>query len=248
MRLISWNVNGLKAIIKKGFIDTIKSFDADILMFQEIKTDKIPEELKDLGYEIIIFPSKVKGYSGTMTMTRVEPLSVILGLGKEEFDNEGRVITLELPEFYVINAYFPNAGGAELKRLDFKLSFNREFERFVLSLKKPVIACGDFNVAHQEIDIARPKENEGYAGFTKEEREWFSHFLELGFMDTYRLFVKEGGHYSWWSYRFHAREKNIGWRIDYCVVSKELEKRVKKADILEKVMGSDHAPILLEIS
>ncbi|MDT7901720.1 MAG: exodeoxyribonuclease III [Acidianus sp.] len=246
MRLISWNVNGLKAIMSKGFIDIIKSFNADILMFQEIKTDVIPLDLQSLGYEIYVFPAKRKGYSGTMTMTRIHPISVSYGLGKEEYDSEGRVIILEYPEYYVINTYFPNAGEG-LKRLDFKLSFNRDFEKFVTSLKKPCIICGDFNVAHQEIDIARPKDNVNHAGFTPQEREWFSHFLSLGYVDTYRIFVKEGGHYSWWSYRFHAREKNIGWRIDYCVVSESLKSKVIKADILEKVMGSDHAPILLEI-
>ncbi|ARM74868.1 exodeoxyribonuclease III [Acidianus manzaensis] len=246
MKIISWNVNGLKAIINKGFVDIIKEFNADVLMFQEIKSSTVPLDLQTLGYQIYIFPAKKKGYSGTMTLSRVNPISVKYGIGIDAYDDEGRVITLEFQDFYVINTYFPNA-GEELKRLDFKLAFDKDFEKYVLSLNKPCIICGDFNVAHEEIDIARPKDNVNHAGFTPQEREWMTHFLSLGFTDTYRIFVKEGGHYSWWSYRFHAREKNIGWRIDYCVVSKSLEKRVKRADILEKVMGSDHAPILLEI-
>ncbi|AWR96395.1 exodeoxyribonuclease III [Acidianus sulfidivorans JP7] len=247
MRIISWNVNGLKAIMNKGFIDIVKSFDADILMFQEIKTSVVPLDLQSIGYQIFVFPAKKKGYSGTMTLSRINPISVKYGIGVEDFDNEGRTITLEFQDYYVINSYFPNA-GEELKRLDFKLEFDKKFEEYVLGLNKPCIICGDFNVAHEEIDIARPKDNVNHAGFTPQERQWFSHFLTLGFIDTYRMFVKEGGHYSWWSYRFHAREKNIGWRIDYCVISKALESRVKKADILEKIQGSDHAPILLEIS
>ncbi|AWR94150.1 exodeoxyribonuclease III [Acidianus brierleyi] len=246
MKLLSWNVNGLRAAIGKGIVNTIKSLDYDVLMFQEVRSDSIPLDFQTLPYEIYIFPSKKKGYSGTMTLTRIKPISVKYGIGVEDFDEEGRTITLEFNDFYVINSYFPNAGEG-LKRLDFKLRFNSEFEKFVLSLNKPCIICGDFNVAHEEIDIARPKDNVNHAGFTPQEREWMTHFLSLGFVDTFRLFVKEGGHYSWWSYRFHAREKNIGWRIDYCVVSEKLKNRVKRAEILEKIMGSDHAPVILEI-
>ncbi|EZQ11097.1 exodeoxyribonuclease III [Candidatus Acidianus copahuensis] len=246
MRIISWNINGLKAIIGKGFLEFIKETNADIYLFQEVKSDIVPIDLQFSDYSIYLNPAKKRGYSGTMTLTKIKPISVKYGLGEEQYDSEGRVITAEFEDFYVINVYFPNAGEG-LKRLDFKLSFNKAFENYVLSLNKPIIACGDFNVAHEEIDIARPKENIEHAGFTPQEREWFSHFLSLGFIDTFRMFIKEGGHYSWWSYRFHAREKNIGWRIDYCIVSKSLNKKVRKSDILGSIIGSDHAPIILEI-
>ncbi|NON63390.1 exodeoxyribonuclease III [Acidianus sp. RZ1] len=246
MRIISWNINGLKAIIGKGFLEFIKETNADIYLFQEVKSDIVPIDLQFSDYSIYLNPAKKRGYSGTMTLTKIKPISVKYGLGEEQYDSEGRVITAEFEDFYVINVYFPNAGEG-LKRLDFKLSFNKAFENYVLSLNKPLIVCGDFNVAHEEIDIARPKENIEHAGFTPQEREWFSHFLSLGFIDTFRMFIKEGGHYSWWSYRFHAREKNIGWRIDYCIVSKSLNKKVRKSDILGSIIGSDHAPIILEI-
>ncbi|WP_048057457.1 exodeoxyribonuclease III [Metallosphaera cuprina] len=248
MKILSWNVNSLKSAIAKGLMEIIKSEEYDVLMFQEIKTNQLPLDFQSLPYRAYINPSKQKrGYSGTLTLTRIEPISVTYGIGKEEFDVEGRVISTEFKSMFVINVYFPNAGEG-LKRLDFKLRFNRAFQEYVASLGKPSVICGDFNVAHEEIDIARPKDNVNHAGFTPEERKWFHEFLLSGFVDTFRLFVKEPGHYSWWSYRFHAREKNIGWRIDYCVVSKELESKVKKAEILEKVMGSDHAPVTVEIS
>ncbi|KUO92475.1 MAG: exodeoxyribonuclease III [Thermocladium sp.] len=246
MKLLSWNVNGLRAAMGKGLIDIVRSGEYDILMFQEIRTSEVPLDFQVSGYETYVFPAKRSGYSGTMTLTRLKPLSVKYGLGIEEFDAEGRVITLELSDLYVINVYFPNA-GEELRRLDFKLRFDDAFEEFLLNLNKPVIACGDFNVAHEERDIARPKDNLHHAGFTVEERERFSRLLAKGFLDTYRLFVQEGGHYTWWSYRFHAREKNIGWRIDYCIASQSLRGRIRRADILDKVMGSDHAPVILEI-
>ena len=247
MKLLSWNVNGLKNAMKKGpLIDLVKSNEYDVLMFQEIKTDKVPEELENLGYEVIINPAKQKGYSGVMTLTRLKPKSVELGIGVEEFDSEGRIISMEFDDYYIINVYFPNAGEG-LKRLDFKLRFDEAFERYALSKGKPLIICGDFNVAHTELDLARPKENVNHAGFTPQEREWFDKFLKLGFVDTFRMFVKEGGHYTYWTYRFHAREKNIGWRIDYCVVSESLKEKVRASKILKDVMGSDHAPIVLEI-
>ncbi|MCY0861272.1 MAG: exodeoxyribonuclease III [Metallosphaera prunae] len=246
MKILSWNVNGLKAILGKGLLDLVKKQEYDILMFQEVKSSQLPIDFQLLPYRSYLYPAKKKGYSGTLTLTRIEPISAKYGIGDEEFDSEGRVIALEFQKVYVINVYFPNA-GEELKRLDFKLRFNQRFHEFVKNLGKPCVICGDFNVAHEEIDIARPKDNVNHAGFTPEERKWFHEFLASGFVDTFRMFVKEGGHYSWWSYRFHAREKNIGWRIDYCVVSKELEKHVKKAEILDKVMGSDHAPVTLEL-
>lgn len=247
MKVISWNVNGLKSIIKKGFVDFIdKKFD--YIMLQEIKTNKVPNEIQKLKYNAYIFPAKRNGYSGTMILSSEKPLSVNYGIQEKEFDDEGRVITLELPKFYLIDVYFPNS-KPDLSRLNFKLDFDEKFLEYCegLRIKKPVIIGGDFNVAHEEIDIARPKENEHSAGFTKEEREWFSTFLDYGYIDTFRIFTKEGGHYSWWDYKFRARERNVGWRIDYIVVSSEIKDKVKKSEILDKQLGSDHAPVYAEI-
>lgn len=244
MRFLSWNVNGLRSALGKGILGIIK--DYDVVMFQEVKSDVVPLDFQFLPYYVYLFPARKRGYSGTMTLSRQAPLSFRYGIGREEFDSEGRVITLEFPDFYVVNAYFPNSGEG-LRRLQFKLSFDEAFQEFVGSLRKPLVVCGDFNVAHEEIDIARPEENEDHAGFTREEREWFHKFLLSGFVDTFRMFVKEGGHYSWWSYRTKARERNVGWRIDYCLVSAELAGRVRRANILEDVMGSDHAPITLQL-
>jgi len=241
--LLSWNVNSFRTAMNKGLLELINSQEYDVLMFQEVKTSQAP---LGLPYKVFLNPGKKKGYSGVMTLTRVEPISVSYGMGIPEFDDEGRMITTEFHEFNVINVYFPNA-GENLKRLEFKLKFDEAFEDYLSSLSKPSVICGDFNVAHEEIDIARPKDNVNHAGFTPQEREWFHKIIGKGFVDTYRMFVSEGGHYSWWSYRFHAREKNIGWRIDYCLVDGRLKDRVKKADILEKVTGSDHAPVTLDI-
>ncbi len=248
MELVSWNVNGIRSALKKGLLQFVNSEKYDVILLQEIKADKPPIEFSQ-KYKAYINPAKRKGYSGTMTLTKTEPLSVSYGIGIDKYDQEGRVITTEFKDFYVINVYFPNAQHG-LVRLDYKLDFNDEFEKFTEKLrkKKPVIIGGDFNVAHEEIDIARPKDNVNNPGFTPQERDWMTHFLSLGYIDTYRMFVKEGGHYSWWTYRFNARAKNIGWRIDYFVVSKELENRVKKADILKDVYGSDHAPVYLYIA
>ncbi len=248
MRLVSWNVNGLRSALSKGLPDFISKGKYDVIMMQEIKTDSVPVTLHSLGYENFAFPSKKKGYSGTMSMSKTKPLSVKYGIDDQKFDDEGRTITLEYPEFFVINAYFPNSQHG-LTRLDFKMDFNNKLEAFSERLRKtkPVIICGDFNVAHTDIDIARPKDNENNPGFTKQERDWMTRFLQIGYIDTYRIFVKEGGHYSWWTYRFNARSRNIGWRIDYFVVSEELKNRIKSAEILEKVHGSDHAPVYLEI-
>ncbi|MCE4607421.1 MAG: exodeoxyribonuclease III [Caldisphaeraceae archaeon] len=242
MKVLTWNVNGLKSLINKGVPKEIFSYD--IVMFQEIKTDKVPEEMEKLGYSIYINSAKRKGYSGTLTLTKIDPIKVRYGIGNEEFDSEGRVISLEFNEFYVINAYFPNAQHG-LTRLDYKLKFNKAFEDFLGKLKKPKIICGDFNVAHKEIDIARPKDNVNNPGFTKQERDWMTSFLEKGYVDAFRIFHKEAGRYSWWTYRFHAREKNIGWRIDYCVVSQDIVHRIRDCDIMDKIYGSDHAPVYL---
>ncbi|QKQ99125.1 exodeoxyribonuclease III [Metallosphaera tengchongensis] len=246
MRILSWNVNGLRSALSKGLMDLVRKTSYDVLMFQEVKTNQIPIDFLAIPYKVFLNASRRKGYSGTLTLSNTEPISVKYGIGNEEFDSEGRVISLEFSSLYVINVYFPNS-GEELKRLEYKIRFNHEFQKFVTSLPKPAVICGDFNVAHEEIDIARPKENENHAGFTSQEREWFHQFLLSGFVDTYRLFVKEGGHYTWWSYRFHARERNVGWRIDYCLVSEELKSRVRKADILTDLTGSDHAPVTLDI-
>ena len=251
LKLVSWNVNGLRAAVKNGLADFIKENGADVLAFQEIKADKsqIPQQVQDLGYKLYANPAEKKGYSGTRSMTKSEPLNVVDGIGKSEFDSEGRVQTAEYEDFYFLNAYFPNSQRG-LERLDFKIDFDREIMKYVQNLRnrKPVILCGDFNVAHEEIDIARPKDNVNNAGFTKEEREWMTEFLSAGYSDTYRKFTTEGGHYSWWSYMFNARAKNVGWRIDYFVASGEIENKVGSSKILEDVRGSDHAPLEMNLN
>lgn len=249
MLLLSWNVNGIRSVVKKGLLPLINSSKYDVLMFQEVKSDILPLGLHMDGYFPFMFPSKAKkGYSGTMTLSKIAPKSVIYGIGDERFDKEGRVLTLELHDFYLINAYFPNS-RRDLSRLQFKLEFNDKILRFAEELrkKKPIIMCGDFNVAHEDIDLARPKENAENAGFTKVERDWFTMLLKTGYIDTYRIFIKEGGHYTWWTYRADARSRNIGWRIDYFVVSKELTSKIKGADIMKDVYGSDHVPIYIKI-
>ncbi|MEM3190924.1 MAG: exodeoxyribonuclease III [Candidatus Parvarchaeota archaeon] len=248
MKILSWNVNGMRSAWGKGLKELIAKGEYDVIMLQEIKSDTAPAGMDELGYKTFIYPAKRKGYSGVMSLSKTEPLSVMRGIGDKEFDDEGRVITLEFAGFYAVNSYFPNSQHG-LTRLDFKLKFDREIEEFLQRLRKrkPVVICGDFNVAHEEIDIARPKDNENNAGFTAQERDWMTEFIKRGYIDTYRMFVKDGGHYSWWTYRFNAREKNIGWRIDYCIVSEELKDKVRKADILTDQRGSDHAPVTLEL-
>ena len=250
--LISWNVNGIRAIEKKGFLDTIQELDADILAIQE--TRALPEQLSERlinlsGYHSHWFSAEKKGYSGVAVYSRVVPQSVIKGLGHPEFDREGRVITLEFDTFYLINVYFPNSGHG-LKRLDFKLRFNHELHGYGtrLAQKKSVIICGDYNVAHRAIDLKNPKNNEQNAGFTREERQWMDSFLNSDFIDTFRLFNQEPDQYTWWSYRFNARARNIGWRIDYFCVDTGSQHRVHGASILNNVTGSDHCPIQLDFS
>ena len=252
MKLISWNINGLRAGIKKGLADFVHKEQADAYCFQEIKMiDRdVSGQLLPIidvdGYEPYWCLGKRPGYSGVMTLSRVKPLSVFCGMNHGSSDEEGRVLTLEFEDYYLINTYFPNS-NRELSRLDFKLEFNKKFEAFCkrMSKKKPLVICGDLNVAHTELDIARPKQNEGSAGFTPQERVWMTKFLKQGYLDTFRMFVKDGGHYTWWAAFTHARERNVGWRIDYFVVSPELKSRVKESSIQPEVMGSDHCPVRL---
>ncbi|MHA1340994.1 MAG: exodeoxyribonuclease III [Promethearchaeota archaeon] len=254
LKIISWNVNGLNSCYKKGLLNFIKKENADIYCFQETKGSEktIPNEAYFIsGYKTFWFQAERKGYSGVMTLCRsnLKPLTVIKGINDTETDNEGRVLTLEFDSFFLINAYFVNATRG-LTRLDLKMRFNKQFLEFCNSLKKnkPLIACGDFNVAHTELDIANPKANQNHAGFTQQERDFFTEFLNNGYIDTFRMFVKEGGHYTWWSYIRNARAKNIGWRLDYFVVSEDIKDKVISSKILNNVYGSDHCPISLEIN
>ncbi|MBS3073931.1 exodeoxyribonuclease III [Candidatus Pacearchaeota archaeon] len=256
MKLLSWNINGINSSIRDGILDFIKKENADIYCFQEVKSNPekatMSEAIRNGGYTEFWNPAEKKGYSGTLIYSKKKPLAVIHGIGIPEYDKEGRVITLEYEKFILVNAYFPNSQHG-LARLGFKLKFNEEFLKFVKALekdtKKPVIMCGDFNVAHKEIDIAHPKENEKNAGFTIEERNWFTKFLDNGFVDVFRHFSPDkAGQYTWWSYRFNARARNIGWRIDYFAVSREFMKHIKDSHILKDARGSDHAPIVLEIN
>ncbi len=248
-KFLSWNVNGIRAAIKKG-LPGVLNMGYDIVALQETKADDgvLPESLKALPYHIYSNPAAKKGYSGTLALSEEKPLKVLKGIGNEDFDNEGRVLALEFEKFWFINAYFPNS-QRDLARLGYKLGFDRAFEKWCSTLDKgkPLVICGDLNVAHEDIDIARPKENLGNAGFTIQEREWLTGFLGNGYVDAFRHLTKEGGHYTWWSYMFGARAKNIGWRIDYFIVSKRLAKRVKSSTILDRVIGSDHVPVDITI-
>lgn len=253
MKFISWNLNGFQACWKKGLLSFVRQEKADYLLFQETKTkpEKLDQVQKTFGEQYLSFWSSAQkpGYSGVAIYTKKQPVKVIYGLGDERFDQEGRVITLEEENFYLVNAYFPHS-RRELERLRFKLNFDEAFTEFCqrLAKKKPVIIGGDFNVAHEDIDLARPKDNRHNAGFTEEERAWLGKFLNQGYLDSFREFVKDGGHYSWWSYRYHAREKNIGWRIDYFLISQSLRSKLKESKILEKVQGSDHCPVMIRLS
>ncbi len=249
-RFVSWNVNGLRAALKKGFLDSLHELDAEIFALQEIKAlpDQLPDEVKYIpGYHVYWYPARKKGYSGTAVFSRKKPLEVVYGLGKEEFDDEGRVLTLEFADFYFINVYFPNAQHG-LKRLGYKQDFNREvlFYMDMLARKKSVVLCGDLNVAHKEIDLANPAANVKNPGFSPEERAWMDEVIGAGYVDTFRLFNQEPDQYSWWSYRFNARAKNIGWRIDYFVVDPGSRDRVKGAAIHDDILGSDHCPVSIE--
>ena len=245
MKFISWNVNGIRACVQKGFMDFFQDIDADILCIQESKMQEGQLELDTPGYYQYWNYAKKKGYSGTAVFTKKEPISVAYGLGIEEHDQEGRVITLEFEEYYFVTVYTPNSQN-ELARLPYRMKWEDDFLAYLKRLEenKPVIFCGDLNVAHKEIDLKNPKTNRHNAGFTDEERGKFTELLEAGFTDSFRYFYpEETGIYSWWSYRFKAREKNAGWRIDYFCVSQRLEEKLVSAGIHTEVFGSDHCPV-----
>ena len=250
MKLISWNVNGLRAIYKKGFMDIFKDLNADIFCIQETKMQEGQIELDLNNYYEYYSYAERKGYSGTAIFTKIKPLNVSYGIGIEEHDKEGRVITLEFDEFYMVNCYTPNS-GRELARLDYRMIWEEEFRKYLKELdnKKPVIICGDLNVAHTEIDLKNPKSNRKNAGFTDEERGKIDILLKSGFTDTFRkIYPEKEGCYTWWSYMFNARANNAGWRIDYFIVSARISNSIKDAYIYSEIMGSDHCPVGLKIN
>ena len=248
MKLISWNVNGIRECLNKGFSEFFKEADADIFCLQETKCQPEQIELEFEGYTSYWNSAEKKGYSGTAIFTKKKPIKVTYGIGIEEHDKEGRIITLEFENFYLVTNYTPNA-KRELERLDYRMVWEDEIRKYLLELnkKKPVIMCGDLNVAHEEIDLKNPKTNKGNAGFTDEERGKMTELLNSGFIDSYRYLYPEKMEYSWWSYMGHAREKNVGWRIDYFIVSNDIKEKIKNATIYTKILGSDHCPIGLEI-
>lgn len=250
MKLISWNVNGLRACLQKGFLDFFKDADADFFCLQETKLQENQVDLQLEGYHQHWNYAQKKGYSGTAIFSKDEPLNVIYGIGIEELDTEGRLITLEYPEFFLVTCYTPNA-QRELARIDHRLAWDDAFRNFLAGLdqKKPVIICGDLNVAHKEIDLKNPSSNRGNAGFSDEERESFTKLLSCGFIDSFRhLYPDVTGAYTWWSYMFQARQKNAGWRIDYFLVSDRIADKITATPIYKDIMGSDHCPVGLEIS
>lgn len=254
MKLISWNVNGLRAVVNKGFKEFFKEIDADIFCIQETKMQEaqLDENILEIfeGYNAYWNSAEKKGYSGTAIFTKQKPLNVTYGIGKEEHDKEGRVITLEFEKFYMVNIYTPNS-KRELERLDYRQLWEDEIRAYLLKLKenKSVVMCGDLNVAHTEIDLKNPKTNRKNAGFTDEERAKMTELLNAGFVDTFRYKYPEvEGKYSWWSYMFHAREKNAGWRIDYFIVSENLKDKIEDAKILDIIYGSDHCPVELDLN
>ena len=247
MKMVSWNVNGLRACVKKGFLDFFKEVDADLFCVQESKLQEGQIDLDLPGYEQYWNYAQKKGYSGTAIFTKKHPLSVTYGMGIEEHDQEGRLITLEFEDFFFITCYTPNS-KSELERLSYRMQWEDDFRAYLKKLeeKKPVVFCGDLNVAYSEIDLKNPKSNHKNAGFTDEERGKFGELKEAGFIDTFRYFYPDQtGIYSWWSYRFNARKNNAGWRIDYFCVSEALKDRLKDAEIRTDVMGSDHCPVVL---
>ena len=249
MKFISWNVNGLRAVAGKGFADIFETFDADFVCLQETKLQAGQLDLEFLGYESFWNYAEKKGYSGTAIYTRQHPISVTYGIGIPEHDTEGRVITLEMPAFYLVNVYTPNSQDG-LRRLGYRMEWEDAFRNYLcgLAARKGVIVCGDMNVAHEEIDLKNPSTNHFNAGFSDEERAKMTELLSAGFVDTWRTLHPEEVKYSWWSYRMNARERNVGWRIDYFLVSENLRGSVQSADILNDVFGSDHCPVELIMS
>jgi len=247
MKYVSWNVNGLRAVVGKNFRETFMEFDADFFCLQETKMQAGQLDLEFPGYTSYWNYAEKKGYSGTAVYTRQTPVAVTYGMGIEEHDHEGRIITLEMEDHFLVCVYTPNSQDG-LRRLDYRMKWENDFRQYLLELdgKKPVVVCGDMNVAHREIDLKNPSTNHQNAGFTDEEREKMTTLLGSGFIDTFRHFYPDAtNRYSWWSYRFHAREKNVGWRIDYFLVSERLSKRLKSAEIHDNIMGSDHCPVSL---
>lgn len=248
MRIVSWNVAGIRACIKKGLPDFLAKIDADVFCMQEVKAEMNQIDFHPEGYKEYLYPAKRKGYSGTMIYSKTEPLSVQYGYGESEYDDEGRSITAEFKDFYLVTTYVPNV-KRDLSRLESRMHFEDTFKAYLKKLeeKKPVILCGDLNVAHNEIDIYNARANRGHAGFTDEERAKFTDLLASGFVDTFRKLHPDTVRYSWWSYIGHARDNNIGWRLDYFVVSESFFPKVKESYIYDDVFGSDHCPIGLEI-
>jgi len=249
MKIISWNVNGIRAVMKKGFPDFVKKYDPDILCLQETKAhpDQVDELLHDYEHHFWNSADK-KGYSGTAIFSKIKPLNVSYGGGIDVGDTEGRIVTAEFEEFFLVNVYTPNSKRG-LARLDYRQEWDKLFFNYLKELEKskPVITCGDLNVAHTEIDLARPKNNTKNAGFTPQERSGFQKYLDNGFLDTFRIFNQDPENYTWWSYMFNARAKNLGWRIDYFLTSEKLKKNIISAEILKDVMGSDHCPVTLNL-
>lgn len=249
MKLLSWNVNGLRAVMNKGFKEFFKEINADILALQETKLQEGQIEFNPEGYYTYWNSAVKKGYSGTVVFTKKEPKKVTYGIGIEKHDQEGRVITLEFEKFYFVDCYTPNS-QRELTRLDYRMEWEKDFREYLKELNKtkPVILCGDLNVAHNEIDLKNPKSNRHNAGFTDEERSQMTELLNAGFTDSFRyLYPEKEGIYSWWSYMFHAREKNAGWRIDYFIVSEKIKEKIEDSKVLMQVLGSDHCPVELDI-
>ena len=244
MKFISWNVNGLRAVAGKGFADVFADLDADFFCLQETKLQEGQIDLEFLGYQSFWNYAEKKGYSGTAIYARQEPLSVRYGIGIDEHDHEGRAITLEYPDFFLVCAYVPNSQDG-LRRLDYRMRWEDDMRAYLCGLPKPVVLCGDLNVAHEEIDLKNPSSNRRNAGFTDEERAKFGELLEAGFIDTWRYQHPDEVKYSWWSYRFNARANNAGWRIDYFVVSEALRDRILSTDIHNEIFGSDHCPVEL---
>ena len=249
MKLISWNVNGIRAVLKKGFYDFLDQYNPDIICIQETKAHREQVDIVLPNYKYQYWNSAIKkGYSGTAIFSKIKPLNVTNGIQIEEHDTEGRVITLEFEKYFLVTVYTPNS-KRELLRLDYRIKWDDDFLKYIKNLEeaKPVVFCGDLNVAHTEIDLKNPKTNHSNPGFTDKERNSFTNIIDAGFIDTFREFTKEGGHYTWWSYMFQARQKDIGWRIDYFCISKILKSKLLNSIILKNIMGSDHCPVMIDI-